>query len=141
MEMQTALSCGDKVWYFSGGRPIQITVGRVCATFTQSAGLDSDVDFCGQILSSDNTAPKEPKMLETYMCIETGIGSGSIHTLGESIFFTEAHCLAGNAAEIERKAQDEQRRKNADMLELLRKEPFLREQIARIDAIKAMEQS
>lgn len=38
---------------------------------------------------------EEPCYKEEYMCVETGVGSGTIWTYGKSIFATEAEAHAG----------------------------------------------
>jgi len=138
MDIKTALNCGDKVWYFYDVKPVQITVGQVRVEFTHSAGC-SDYDFIGSVTVNDgeNYAFAEPQQAERYMCVETGIGSGLIHTLGETIFTSECQCLAANeermAARRLANAQQEKIREDRE----LGAEGYLRQRLLEIEAIKA----
>jgi hypothetical protein len=136
MKIETKLSCGDKVWYFSHGEPHQITVGQVRVEFTKSKGLQRGECFVGQVLSSDNTLPKTSRYEERYMCIETGVDSGSIHELGRTIFLTEADCLAGNSAEIKRMAEAAAWREQKEREDIAREEALLRERLRRLEEKK-----
>jgi len=89
MKIETKFSCGDKAWVpqqISRGRfiPVEVTVGQVRAEYTDSPGRP------GEDLFYNYMTQKEYK--EQYMCVETGIGSGSIYTLNEHIFATEDEC-------------------------------------------------
>lgn len=139
MKIESRLSCGDKVWYFSCGHPYQITVGQVRVEFTKSKGLSRGERFVGTVLSNDNTLPKSDKYEERYMCIETGIGSGSIHELGRTIFLTEAECLAANEQYIAEQAAAKAWREKQEREELLREEGQLRAKLRKIEEIRALE--
>ncbi len=68
----------------------QLTIGQVRVAITESPGTD---DERGGIKSTDGTGFSNyspiSKREEQYMCIETGIGSGSIYDV-ENLFVTEA---------------------------------------------------
>jgi hypothetical protein len=51
----------------------------------------------------DNYKPQKGYS-EAYMCDETGIGSGTIHVLGKSIFATRNECLSACTAKAEEAA-------------------------------------
>jgi hypothetical protein len=89
MKFESKLEIGQKVWYYDNCA-IQLTVGQI------------------EIRLSKHRNGKE-KYEERYMCLETGIGSGSIHELGSTIFLTEADCLEGNKEYIQRKKDRELR--------------------------------
>jgi hypothetical protein len=101
MQLNSRFAPGDKAWCYENAGAVQRTVGLVRVELIDSPGIDS---------TFSNYA-KQNGYTEQYMCIETGIGSGSVYTLGEHIFATEAECLAANAGRIERakKAQEELR--------------------------------
>jgi len=88
MKITTQFSNGDKAWVFTYAKSPKVglaTVGQVRVTITESQG-DGEDGF-------DNFRPQSSRV-EEYMCEETGIGSGTIYTLGESIFETEAEAQA-----------------------------------------------
>jgi hypothetical protein len=112
MKFETAFSCGEKAWAFDGERAHQVTVGQVQVTYTHSKGLNGGVVDPDIPVAFDNFKPKKATYEERYMCIETGVGSGSIYTLGQSIFRTKAECEQANAEQMEqRKRYQEQMRK------------------------------
>lgn len=81
-----------------------LTVGQIRVTETLPALKSVDEDVCYK---------------EEYMCIETGVGSGTIWTYGKNIFATELDAQAGvvkvqQAAYKERAARDAWREKEAD---------------------------
>jgi hypothetical protein len=86
MEFKTAFSCGDQGWVFNGSRVVALTIGliRPCMIDSRSA---------------------KTSYTEEYMCNETGIGSGSVYTLGKTIFVTREECEAAAADQI-RKNQE-----------------------------------
>jgi ribosomal protein L37AE/L43A len=65
-------------WVVVGPR----TVGRIEIQVTDSPGYPSEIN-------ADNYKAQKGRA-EKYMCIETGIGSGSVYTLNEHIFATKA---------------------------------------------------
>jgi len=79
MIIQTKLSNGDKVWIKD---PLQkVTIGQVRVSVTDSPGRP------GEELFDNYKAQKEFE--ESYMCVETGIGSGTVFYLGKSCFLTK----------------------------------------------------
>lgn len=103
MKIETTFSCGDQGWVFREDRAELLTIGQIRIQVTKSRG-DVNSMF-------SNYKPQEGYE-EVYMCEETGIGSGSLFTLGKSIFVTEAECLKANAKRIkEHKANAERARK------------------------------
>jgi hypothetical protein len=99
MEIKTKFSCGDKAWTCSGSYSEEMTIGRVEVTVTQSTGDDEQM--------FDNYK-SQSGYVEKYMCTESGIGSGSVYTLGEHIFETKEECDAANAERLaKQKAEQE----------------------------------
>ena len=94
---------GDKAWIFGDG-PEQVTIGQIRLTLTSSKGIPGETMF-------SNYKPQKG-FVEEYMCVETGIGSGSIYTYGRSIFTTKQECLDANASRIKQmqKAAEEMRK-------------------------------
>ena len=79
MKLTTQFSIGDKVWCVAGGQRVkELTVGRVGVEITYSEGIEGENLF-------DNYKPQN-NYTETYMCVETGIGSGSVYEAGKNIF-------------------------------------------------------
>ena len=62
----------------------KLTVGKVIIEDTNSPGRPNEEIF-------DNYKP-QLKYKESYQCVETGIGTGSLYTYGESIFKTREEC-------------------------------------------------
>lgn len=62
----------------------ELTIGKVIIEHTDSPGLPTNEIF-------DNYKPQH-KYKEFYQCVETGIGTGSLYTYGESIFKTREEC-------------------------------------------------
>ena len=82
MKIETTFSPGDIVWCVVGMEGVrELEVGQVHAIVTDSPGRK------GETLFRNYMPQKDYK--EQYMCVETGIGSGNVYTLGESIFATE----------------------------------------------------
>lgn len=87
MNIETRFDNGDKVWVMAGKYGVNcFTVGLVRVEITDSPGLDGETTF-------DNYMPQKGRK-EEYMCIETGIGSGTVYTLGKNIFTTENEALS-----------------------------------------------
>ena len=115
----TKLRLGGEAFGVSGGLdPIiqRLTVGqiRVIETLPTSRFYEDDVCY-----------------KEEYMCVETGVGSGSVWTYGKNIFATEyeaqagviAHQQAAYKQRAERdayQAQEAARRKREDLAQLQR---------------------
>lgn len=90
MKIETVFSCGDKGFVVTGhfGSEIQeLTVGQVRVEVTSSPGLDGMNQYT-------NYAACEGYK-EQVMCIETGVGSGSVWTAGENIFKTREDAVEG----------------------------------------------
>lgn len=84
MKLVSNYDIGQKVWCIvNDGRAVkELTVGQVRMIYTDSPGREGETTF-------DNYMPQKSYQ-EQYMCIETGIGSGSVFELGRNIFSTEA---------------------------------------------------
>lgn len=144
MLIETKLSCGDTGYIYRvghtkevPGHAVGLTVGQVRAVFTKSEGLKRGQVFQGCVLSSDNTLPKNAEYKEEYMCVETGIGSGTVWEFGRTIFLTKEEALKSGEEESERRRQffiSEEIRKRE---ELLREEGAVRAKLARIEEAKA----
>ena len=148
MKIETKLSCGDKAYIYQvghtkevPGHAIEVTIGQVRVEFTKSSGLKRGEFFRGNVLSSDNTLPKSATYRESYMCVETGIGSGSIWEYGKSIFLTKEDALKAGEEESERQRQYLIRREQEQRAELIRRESAVRQELARIEEAKAIEAS
>lgn len=130
MKIETTFDCGDKAWVFDGERTKIVTIGMVRAEHTDSAGVDQDG------IQYDNYKPQKDRK-EQYMCIETGVGSGSVYTWGKDIFRTDEECSAANAKRIESNNAERKRHRDAETRSFLAKEADLRRQLAKIEEIKA----
>lgn len=133
MKIETKLNCGDKVWYFLEYHPAQITVGKIEYHLTDTPGLSDEADFIGNILSSDQ-GRRRFEIEERYMCIETGIGSGTIHTLGKSIFLTEQECIEANKERLHQAAIDEQLRRDREKKQLLNDLELTKKKLAALES-------
>ena len=87
MKIETKFSNGDLVYAVSSAFPSKIwrvngplTIGQVRVTITDSPGLE------GENLFDNYMAQKGTE--EEYMCIETGIGSGTLWSV-EKLFQTK----------------------------------------------------
>lgn len=146
MNIQTTLSCGDKAWTFDGENIRQRTVGQIRIQYTDSPGI-GDGFMEGGIASysggwggvPDNYQKKPPKLVEEYMCVETGIGSGSIYTLGESIFATENECRTANTARLAELAEEKRKREQWQREERIRRLRLMRLEIADLKRHVGME--
>lgn len=83
----THLSLGQKAFVvqrhtFVDCRVATMTVGQIRVT-------ETDPRHRGDIQGD------EPLFLEQYMCLETGVGSGTLWEYGKNIFATEADAQAG----------------------------------------------
>lgn len=79
----TKLNLGGKAFGVCGGLDPTIqplTVGQIRVTETMPGA---------------RFFTEEPCYKEEYMCVETGVGSGSIWTYGKNIFATESEAQAG----------------------------------------------
>lgn len=88
----------NKQWRVIG----QLTIGeiRINARAEDTVGMEPETIF-------NNYGPQENHYKETYMCKETGIGSGTVHN-SETLFKTkedaQAECGKRNAQDIESEA-------------------------------------
>lgn len=102
----------------------ELTVGRVQVEITDSPGSDSEWGPCK---STDGTGFTNYSPItsreEKYMCIETGIGSGSVYPV-EDLFATEADALEHAKIKAVEAAQwrkeDDERRERARQSEIAR---------------------
>jgi len=83
------LSNGDKAFaitFTCNRQPMlkELTIGRVTIEDTNSPGIPGEQVF-------DNYKP-QLKYTECYMCIETGIGSGTVYEYGRHIFKSRKEC-------------------------------------------------
>ena len=95
MKFESRFDIGGKVFVPINGISTQVTIGKVTIEHTDSKGRPGEDLF-------DNYKPQK-KYKETYMCDETGVGSGSCWELGRSIFATEAECEQAIMAQWEEK--------------------------------------
>lgn len=95
---------GDEAWVFFYDSPRRVTVGQIRISYTGKMPGITYHAFFGSCVTNDgeNYGPQEESYVEEYMCMETGIGSGSTFRLGEHIFATEQECAAANVDNIER---------------------------------------
>lgn len=129
MNITTTFSCGDLAWVLHNGRPTRLTIGQVRVEHTDSPGISqAGITF-------DNFAAQKSHT-ESYMCVDTGIGSGSVYTLGESIFATEQECIAANAERLAREKAEHERRRKLRIMDALSSEGYHRERLAEIEAMK-----
>ena len=70
--------------------------------FGVSGGLDPTIQYLtvGQIrvvetLPTERYFPDDPCYKEEYMCVETGVGSGTVWTYGKNIFASEGEAQDG----------------------------------------------
>lgn len=94
MEFNSRFNIGDKVWIPNNNYPFEATIGQIRIKHTDSPGIEGEEMF-------DNYKAKK-KHTEEYMCIETGIGCGSVWELGRNIFATKEECeeaITNNAKE------------------------------------------
>jgi hypothetical protein len=81
MKLYSKFNPGDKVWCIDKGEiAVELTVGQVCVKITDSPGKPGTI--------FDNFKPQSGHE-ESYMCVETGINSGSVFTLDRNIFMTK----------------------------------------------------
>lgn len=99
MKIESAFNIRDRCWCTSGNGDIRpLTIGCIRTETIDSIGIEGSM--------FNNYKPKK-SYNEQYMCVETGIGSGNLYTLGRNIFRTEKEAVeAVDRAEFERKAQE-----------------------------------
>jgi hypothetical protein len=130
MEITTKFAPGDKAWTYDHelGKPVLSTVGQVRVSITDSPGTGESM--------FDNYGPQKGRE-ERYMCIETGIGSGSVYTLGEHIFDSEAECASVYAEAIAEQQREKERVEIRQRNNLIAEEADLRARLARIEQMKS----
>lgn len=144
MRIETKFSCGDTGYVFreamnmdACGYAEPLTIGQVQVKFTKSGGLKRGEFFRGTVLSSDNTLPKSAEYIESYMCVQTGIGSGSVWELGKNIFATPEEAMkAGEKRMAEMRAYKAQAAEEK-RLALIAREGQVRRDLALIEEAKA----
>jgi hypothetical protein len=106
----------------------QVTIGQVRVSITDSPGSDN---HWGPTYSTDgngftNYSPIQ-KREEEYMCIETGIGSGSLYKV-EDLFATEAEALERAkwkvADAIKWRQEEDERRERERRMSALQLQPI-----------------
>lgn len=136
MRFDSTLSPGDKAWTFDGEHIRERTIGQVRIEYTHSPGIGDGfmeggvISYSGGSDVAENYAPMEPKLVEQYMCVETGIGSGSVYTMGESIFTSEEACRAAFAVRLAELEREKQKRREWQREERIRRLRALRFEIA-----------
>lgn len=105
-------------WSYERADVKKLTVGQVRIKHTQSQGTDEysqtqTLSYSGTDRTPDNMSPKE-EYEEEYMCVETGIGSGSVYTYGKTIFATEEECRRVMKPEYDRRQQELRAKKIAE---------------------------
>lgn len=130
MKIETRLNCGDRAWVFGEHGSVQLTVGQLVAKVTDSPGIEQH----GIVF--DNYAPQK-EYREEYMCVETGIGSGSVYTLGEHIFATKEECDAANAERAARRESERLRNERLKKESLIEQAAYFKRQLELAEAAKA----
>lgn len=120
MNIETTFNLGDKGWVLYDGYVKQVTVGQVSVIY--------------RIPGSEISWGEQYR--EECMCIETGIGSGSVYTAGEHIFTTREACEEANKVRIAREEQLKTERCNATRKKILASESDVRRQLAQIEKLK-----
>lgn len=88
MKFETTFSPGDKAYCLNLNslRIDLLTVGQVRVSHTDSPGIGEETIF-------SNYQPQHEHE-ESYMCIESGIGSGTVYHIGKSIFKSHEEAAA-----------------------------------------------
>ena len=95
MKIESMFSPGDKVWAIRNLVPCFLTVGLVRVEIVDSPGRPEEEIF-------DNYKPQKSHK-EEYMCVETGIRTGSVFTLGLTLFKTKEEAKAAIEAYLKKK--------------------------------------
>jgi len=140
MKLETKFSCGDTVYVFSAGCTKenpgfarQMTIGRVQISHTGRLTASGGVLYRGNKVFEPDL---RPEFEESYMCVETGIGTGSIWTL-ENIFRTAEEALASGAERMEAIRQGWIKQERGQRQDLIRREESVRRELAKIEKAKA----
>ena len=104
MTIETKYNLGDVVWHLNkySGIITRLTLGQVTKTVTDTPGI-------GSLKLFDNFKEKHSEK-ETYMAVETGIGSGAFYYV-EDLYATEEEAQAAltkEAIEAKKKEKMEQ---------------------------------
>lgn len=126
MKIETSLSCGDKAWVYDGHKgAMQVTVGQVRVEFTSTKGVKDS-------MFTNYQAQKGFK--EQYMCVETGVGSGSVWEWGKSIWGTEKDCLKGNEVRIKEAKERAESQRKQEIVWALEEKRAVEEKLRRLEA-------
>jgi hypothetical protein len=136
MKLETAFNCGDKAWAFNGERAEELTIGQIRIEYTNSDGINDGAVEPGCGVRFDNYKAQSGYK-EEYMCVETGVGSGRIFTLGKMIFASEDACRLAFAKEIKRRNKEKADAAKWKREQTLREEAVLRLRLAEIERLKA----
>lgn len=89
MKIETAFTPGDTAFILSGQwgtEIVEYTVGQVRIKVTDSPGAPEGAEIDGMNARDFSNYAPQSAYEEEVMCVETGIGSGSIYTYGKSAF-------------------------------------------------------
>lgn len=137
MKFNTRFNCGDTAWIFDESRAVEATVGQIRIQYTKSRGVNDGYTVSGCSVAFDNYKPQPESYEEVYMCDETGINSGTLHTLGKSIFATKEECELANAERLAKLARIREEHRQDEERRMLAREGELRRELARIEMLKA----
>lgn len=101
MRLESEYDIGQQVWCIRGKRPPELlTIGMVRVEITDSPGLNDGRVEAGCDIQFDNYKAQS-KREESYMMVETGVGSGNVYTPGRDMFstITQAYDAAREIAE------------------------------------------
>jgi len=84
MQFESKLDIGQIAFAINNQLPVMLTVGKITIEHTDSPGLEGEKLF-------NNYMPQKSHS-EKYMCIETGIGTGTVWEYGRNIFSTYEEC-------------------------------------------------
>lgn len=135
MKIETAFNCGDKGWVYHGNSFMELTIGSVEVTYRAPQHAERRLGtIC--VNDGDNYEYVEPSYEERYMCNETGIGSGSVYTLGKHIFTTREACESVNAEKVAEELALASAREIRNLKEMVGRENYLKSQLLAIDKAK-----
>ena len=86
MIFQSVANIGSKIWVTGDDEPRHLTVGQITIIHVDSKGSGDDDEMF------DNYKPQK-SYTESYMCDETGIGSGTVYTLNKHAFTSYPECV------------------------------------------------
>lgn len=125
MKIETAFNPGGKAFVIRGvwGEEIsELTVGRVTVEVTESPGLPDDATIDGMPANGFSNYAPQKSYVETIMCVETGVGSGSVYTYGTHAFTTRDAATDGqrrikekHAEEIARQEERKRQQREQDL--------------------------